>query len=56
MAKVPKIVPISDLRKDAAGVLDRLRRSQEPVVITQRGRAAAVLLSVDAYEQSAEER
>lgn len=56
MAKVPKIVPISDLRQDAAGVLDRLRRSQEPVVITQRGRAAAVLLSVDAYEQSEEER
>ncbi len=54
--QVPKIVPISDLRQDAAGVLDRLRRSQEPVVITQRGRAAAVLLSVDTYEQSEEER
>lgn len=56
MAKVPKIVPISDLRKDAAAVLKRLRGSQEPVVITQRGRAAAVLLSVDTYEQSEEER
>lgn len=56
MAKVPKIIPISDLRKDAAAVLKRLRRSQEPVVITQRGRAAAVLLSVDTYEQSEEER
>ena len=56
MAKVPKIIPISDLRQDAAGVLDRLRRSQEPVVITQRGRAAAVLLSVDTYQQAEEER
>jgi prevent-host-death family protein len=56
MAKVPKIIPVSDLRQDAAGVLDRLRRSQEPVVITQRGRAAAVLLSVDTYQQAEEER
>ena len=55
MAKVPKIVPISDLRQDAAGVLKRLSVSREPVVITQRGRAAAVLLSIDTYEQSEEE-
>jgi len=55
MAKVPKIVPISDLRQDAAAVLKRLSGSREPVVITQRGRAAAVLLSVDTYEQSEEE-
>jgi len=55
MPKVPKLVPISDLRKDAAAVLERLNGSREPVVITQRGRAAAVLLSVDSYEQSAEE-
>ena len=56
MAKVPKIVPISDLRQDAAAVLKRLSTSREPVIITQRGRAAAVLLSVDTYEQSEEER
>jgi prevent-host-death family protein len=56
MAKVPKIVPISDLRQDAAAVLKRVRSSREPVVITQRGRASAVMLSLDAYEESAEER
>ncbi len=56
MAKVPKMVPISDLRQDAAAVLKRLSTSREPVVITQRGRAAAVLLSVDTYEQAEEER
>jgi len=55
MAKVPKIVPISDLRQGAAAVLKRLSSSRDPVVITQRGRAAAVLLSVDTYEQSEEE-
>ena len=56
MAKVPEIVPISDLRQDAAAVLKRVRNSREPVVITQRGRASAVMLSVDAYEESKEER
>jgi len=56
MAKSPDIVPISDLRQDAAAVLQRVRRSKEPVVITQRGRATAVVLSIDAFEASEEER
>jgi len=56
MAKIPAIVPVSDLRKDAAGVLKRLRDSDEPVFITQRGRAAAVLLSIDAFERSENQR
>lgn len=56
MAKVPKIVPVSDLRQGAAAVLKRVRTNRGPVVITQRGRAAAVLLSLDAYERSEEQR
>ena len=56
MSKVPSIVPISDLREDAANILDRMRKSQEPVVITQRGRAAAVMVSVEEYERSTHER
>jgi prevent-host-death family protein len=56
MPKVPAIIPITDLRQDAAGALERVRRSSEPVVITQRGRAAAVMLSVEAYEQGERER
>jgi len=43
---VPAIVPVSDLRDAAADVLDRVRKSREPVVITQRGRAAAVMVSI----------
>lgn len=56
MGKVPAIVPISDLRGDAASVLDRVRKSREPVVITQRGRAAAVMVSVEEYERATHER
>lgn len=56
MSKVPAIVPISDLRDDAANILGRMKKSQEPVVITQRGRAAAVMVSVEEYERSNHER
>jgi len=51
MMRVPDIVPISDLRQGAASLLRRVRESNEPVVVTQRGRAAAVLLSVEEYER-----
>ncbi len=56
MAKVPEIVPITDLRQDSSAVLKRVRSSREPVIITQRGRAAAVLLSVEEYERTENER
>ena len=56
MSKVPDIVPISDLRQDAAAILKRVSNTREPVIITQRGRASAVLLSIDAYKETEEER
>jgi prevent-host-death family protein len=56
MPKLPQLVSITDLRQDAAAVLDRVKDSAEPVVITQRGRAAAVLLSPETYERSEQER
>jgi prevent-host-death family protein len=56
MSNVPDIIPITDLRQDAAAALQRLKSSRQPVVITQRGRAAAVLLSLEAYERSEHER
>jgi prevent-host-death family protein len=56
MANVPDIIPITDLRQDAAAALMRVKSSRQPVVITQRGRAAAVLLSLEAYERSEHER
>ena len=56
MARVPAIVPISDLRQGAADVLAQVRKSRQPVVITQRGRAAAVMISVETYEQGERER
>lgn len=37
MAKLPHIIPVTDLRQDAAAVLKRVGKSREPFVITQRG-------------------
>jgi len=54
--KIPSIVPVSDLRQDAAAVLKRLQTTDGPLVITQRGRAVAVLQSVNEYEKSEHER
>jgi prevent-host-death family protein len=56
MAKMPTIIPVSDLRQDAARVLKQTRSSADPVFITQRGRATAVLMSIEAFERSANER
>lgn len=56
MAKIPAIIPITDLRQDAAAALKQVQSSKQPVVITQRGRAAAILLSMEAYERSEHER
>lgn len=55
MSKIPKIVPVTDLRQDAASILEKVQKADEPWVITQRGRAAAVLISVEAYERSQKE-
>lgn len=56
MPKIPDIIPITDLRQDAAAVLKQVRKRKLPLIITQRGRAAAVMLSVEAYEQAEYER
>lgn len=56
MAKIPDLIPITDFRQDAARALKQVQRSPAPVIITQRGRAAAVMLSVEAFEQGERER
>ena len=55
MPKIPKIIPISDLRQDASGVIKRISTSREPLFITQRGRAAAVMVSMKEYENTQRE-
>ena len=55
MSAVPNIVPISDLRQDASTIVKRASATGEPVFITQRGRASAVLVSMGAYQRAQDE-
>ncbi len=50
MTKTPNIIPITDLRQDASAVLKRVNASRQPLIITQRGRAAAVIVGMEAYK------
>jgi len=56
MGKLSNIIPVSDLRQDTAKLLKQLKKSKEPLIITQRGRASAVIIGVDAYEESEHEK
>jgi antitoxin YefM len=44
------VVPVRDLRNDLAHVIDRVADRREHVVVTRRGRPAAVLVPVDEYD------
>jgi prevent-host-death family protein len=50
--KIPDIIPITDLRQDAAAIFTRVQDSHEPVVVTHRGRPIAVIQSIAAYDQA----
>jgi prevent-host-death family protein len=56
ISKLPAVIPVSDLEEDAASVLERLRHSGAPAVITQKGREAAVLIDIESFRRSESER
>ena len=49
------IQPISDFRSNAATILEQLKKNGRPVVLTQRGKSAAVLLDVRLYQELVDE-
>ena len=55
MPRAPKIIPISDLRQNASNLVRGVSSSREPVFITQRGKAAAVMVSMSVHERSQHE-
>jgi len=44
------IVPLSEFRANMAATMSQLRDSGRPVVLTEHGRSAAVLLGIAEYE------
>lgn len=49
------IQPVSEFRANAAKFIDQVRTTKEPVIITQHGRSAAVLVDIDVFEGLVEE-
>lgn len=48
------IRPLSEFRANAAAFVQHVRQSRRPLVLTQRGRGAAVLLDITEYERLVE--
>lgn len=49
------IIPITDLQRQAGKIIKSLSEKEEPVVITQRGRASAVIISTERYSEIEED-
>lgn len=47
--------PLSEFRANASAFVLRVQHTKRPVVLTQRGRSAAVLVDVAAYEALVEQ-
>jgi prevent-host-death family protein len=47
--------PVTEFRAHASEVLEQVQTTKRPVVLTQHGRSAAVLLDVGLYESLVEE-
>ena len=49
------VQPLSAFRANAAGFLEQVRATKRPLVLTQHGKSAAIVLDVDEYESLVEE-
>lgn len=58
MAKIKPsrdIQPVTEFRANAAQFIEQVQTTGEPVILTQHGRSAAVLLDVESYESMMDE-
>ena len=49
------IRPLSEFRSHVTSFIDKVRETKRPLVITQRGKSAAVILAVSEYESLLEQ-
>jgi prevent-host-death family protein len=43
--------PLTELKTKASTIIEQVRRSRRPVLLTRRGRGVAVLLDLEVYER-----
>ncbi|HEY3136642.1 MAG TPA: type II toxin-antitoxin system prevent-host-death family antitoxin [Blastocatellia bacterium] len=56
MSESPARIPVKDFLCDPASVLAALRSSEGPLIVTENGETAAVIVSGEAYERAQHER
>lgn len=49
------IQPLSTFRANAAALVQQVRETKRPLILTQHGRSAAIVMDVDEYEIMVEE-
>ena len=47
---LPTLKPVTEIKRHATEIIERLREDRVPVLITEHGREAAVLLDVGTYK------
>jgi prevent-host-death family protein len=45
------VLPVTEFRANTSAMLTRMHTSKRPVILTQHGRGAAVVMDVDVYER-----
>jgi len=46
---LPKLVPVTDIKRKATEIIEALQQEQTPLLITEHGREAAILMDVASY-------
>ena len=46
---LPRLVPVTDIKRKATEIIAALQKDQEPLLITEHGREAAILMDVATY-------
>lgn len=49
------VLPVTEFRANTSATLSRMHASQRPVILTQHGRGAAVVMDVEVYERMLDE-
>jgi antitoxin YefM len=49
------VLPVTEFRANTSAMLIRMHTSKRPVILTQHGRGAAVVMDVDVYERMLDE-
>ena len=53
---MPLIIPVTEVRERLNTLLDQVASNDEPIIITRRGRAQAVLIGITQFENLTKQR